>query len=217
MNELQSVLSARRYPDDRCVAQSVQDFLQRFKDSGTFDTWLEIFKRPMPYSIYNHDLSYIQGRGEKFDMGFYFDSEHQFLLHDVGLSGRYEPAFCVGFDTSPDPTGIFTRFIHKGDVLITQIQRQKNVRFAPRYKEYLDKYGTSLRVEKFLVSLVGRWARESGFKRVTILGASKNMWSRGDEARAENLHRIYDGTARSLGFKKSPLGVWVLDLQKDPE
>lgn len=152
---------------------------------------------------------------------FYLDAPRNFLLKrgEGNYSGQEVLAalsfLIVGVDKveSKRYPGLNIKSLWKNDVLVTQIQSQKEIDSASLLELKKAKWERNL-----LRSAVG-WAQDVGLARVLVVPAENNYWLNNNYCQqgGDNLEKRfflrYDVTARRCGFKQEEKNLpYVLEL-----
>lgn len=99
--------------------------------------------------------------------------------------------------------------------VIVQIQGPSPIAYGREYRREL--YYEALSVlqdykwERALIGLTLDWAREEGIPSVYLLPADKNRWAKSSE-QMERLEMRYDVSAKRLGFKLQPNGLYATSV-----
>lgn len=203
--------SIKRLIADRKVQKdSIRTWLSMVNDSDLFAFTSEFHRsgNAGPLHITSH-----QGRGYVAGEHF-FDCANSLVLRSGPKDSFDTPSACIGFDVVPDdflsfplPPPEFSRRgfgINPGDVIISQIQSIPD----ERNKLFLQ----SWRWEQALVTLVADWVQFAELGKLYIwpgqlIGEDFPETSE----KVGGFMRRYNGTARALGFRKNPKGIYVLD------
>lgn len=173
------------------VKKTLQDSLELFKKSEEgrrynidLSSYLREFSKKNheksiesdAYSIHLYYKEYGSGPLKKLSV-VYVDAVYNFVL----FKGK-DPICNIGFNLRED----------SNSMLVKQIQgvSRKQKELSP------------LRWEKMLLQIVMDWAKQNGFKKVSVIRSVDSDWHRKSaEERCKRMYMKYDVTARRMGFK----------------
>lgn len=199
--------------------QGLNDYMQSFAKKVAYTTR----KFSLRSAFHPRTTRYIEkpGMGE-----FFFDGDFGLAL---GVNSYVEPknttwigvtSFSLGndikdyfpYEDNPLKSSMPFRYPHP---VIVQVQGPSPSTYG--YERRLDLYCEAMSVlenykwERALIGLILDWAREDGIQSVYMLPAEKNRWLNHGELN-ERLGIRYNGSAKKLGFKLQPNGLYATSV-----